>query len=434
MIGPVAFQAGIDPEMLFGGCGNRRRVARGSIAVDQVLLTRYESDGVFTGGSAGSLEGCGPASTLVATAETAKKQIPALVATEDYDSERMSQWQGGTSLLNSKSAVLAPRISDLTLCGHDPDGKNYTTAGVVNHEPAAWDQRKQDLYSLACIRGSGAEIRNVRFFYCPGIACVVARDVNPNVAFAQPFDFEVSVLENLKFSRVYAGLYAKLVDASISHCEARAWRDYAFLLQSGTKASHLHCYGGGGFGVGLESERNQLSLIYTEHCPVGLNVMGSHNLVTNAHYKRCFEVDVRIVGTDNRFALATHELTTLGYLVGNQDTSITDATVNLLDGGTAVRFLNGTRHSVRGLTVHAWNRTGVTGVAVAHQLNGTDVDLRLIGGQGVGIDLSNPPMLGVGNTIHVRTEHFQGDAVRLPSSWNRDANSITVDGKRLGVA
>lgn len=48
------------------------------------------------------------------------------------------------------------------------------------------------------------------------------------------------------------------------------------------------------------------------------------------------------------------------------------------------------------------------------------------------VDLSNVAMLGVGNTIHVRTEHFQGDAVRLPVGWNRDANSIMVNGKRLG--
>lgn len=377
------------------------------------------------------LRGHGPDSFATATAQTQHQSPAALVTTKNFAAERMSQWQGGTTLDGAVPAVLAPRLTDLTLCGYDPDASDYTTAGVVNHDPAAWDQGKPSLYSLACIRGSGAEIHNVRFFYCPGIACIVARDVNQNKGFAKPFDFEVTTIENCKFSRVYAGLWAKLVDAVIINCEARAWRDYAFRLHSGTKASHLHCYGGGAQGIWLESDRNQLAVSYSENCQVGLDVTGNSNLVTNLHYKECRKCDVRSTGTNNRFAVATHEAARLGYLVGNQDTSIRDATIDLLDGGTAVRILNGTRQSITGVTVHAWNRTGIAAVSVAHPLNGCEIDLRIVGGSGVGVDLSQPGMLGSGNSIRMWVEHFHGEPLRLPPQWGH-WNHLTVNGQRVG--
>ena len=267
----------------------------GTTTITQYVIPTFGDGAKHPGGQ---LRGSGPGTVIVGTADTESlpSDTEAIVITDDYDVDNMSQWQNGTDGHPEYApAMLCPVISDLTIAGYDPTENNYANDGSdVNSEPWLHDDGKMPKYDLLRVRGNGAEVRNVKLFYCPGTAMVIFRDVNDMEGPVGEFDREINTISDVCFNRVYAGIDIRSVDHQIAHVEGTRWRDFGLKASDHHQLHDIHVYGGGDYGIWLEGDGNQLTNSYPEHVlfgpeelAIGLYVEGNQNVIKSLRSHHC---------------------------------------------------------------------------------------------------------------------------------------------------
>jgi hypothetical protein len=180
------------------------------------------------------------------------------------------------------------------------------TAASGTSSSGTWT--RQDLYTLLRLQSSGADVENVRFFYCPGVCLdVVGLSGGTQAGPKRMFDAEVVHIQNIRFKRAYRFIDVKQVDVAISGVEGEKWGDYAIKidkLAGGVKIrGPIHLYGGGGPCIWLDADGTNFASgcvldgpLYLENAQYGLLISGLRNAVDGLYSHTCTDASVYVTG------------------------------------------------------------------------------------------------------------------------------------------
>ena len=434
---------------------------------DQFVIPRYANGTTFP---AGGIIGQGPGRVLCGTAKTQTLTLPAVVCTEDYATVDQSQWQNGSFQQPTHlPAVLQPQCRNFTVAGHDETSSGYTLPnGIVNSQPGQWTPATthRDKFDLMRIRGSGAVVEGVQFYYAAGTCLVVTRGHGLLNGQAGLYDKEKSYVGGCTFSRAYRGCLIEVVDAVLGENEGFALRDYGLKITGG--ATHINgsqhfygiqggstagtkspaiwitasagaCWGGPLYpessdeGLRLDNSGNRLTGVYSHTCPYGALVVGGQRNIVSG-----FGVQT-VAGTTTKNGKA-------GISLAGQYHTLRDGHVDIADGETGIRIEaggnSGNHVTIDGVTILGGNGTTATGTAIevkdTLQRSFIRCNVQWLP-QGTGVSLwdGTKSMIGAGNTIlvsHDPSSVSADRAVKLPPGWSTvprsTTNDVRINGRR----
>lgn len=434
---------------------------------DQFVIPRYANGTAFP---AGGIIGQGPGRVLCGTPKTQTLTLPAVVCTEDYTTVNQSQWQNGSfNEPTHAAAVLQPQCRNFTVAGHDETASGYRMHnGIVNSHPGQWTPATthRDKFDLMRIRGSGAVVEGVQFYYAAGTCLVVTRGhglLNGQVGL---YDKEKSYVGGCLFLRAYRGCHIEVVDAVLGRNEGHGLRDYGLMITGGATqiegAQHFFGISGGPTAI-IKSPAIWITAsagacwggpFYPESSDEGLRLDNSENRLEGVYAHTCPHGDIVVGGQRNIIlgysATATAGVTTkngrAGISLTGQKHTLRDGSLRVAEGETGLRIEAGgnsgqfvTIDNLAILGANGSTATG-TGIEVKSMLQRAHIrcDIQwLPQGTGVSVWDGAKSMIGKGNTLlisHDETSVSAERAIKLPPGWSTvprsSTNDVRINGRR----